>query len=753
MSKYEDRISAWGLAPTPLVPKEFVRVIGNIEVPELSTEFGFQFHLSILHQEIWQFTNSVGPNVLSQIVAIIKKHQNHLMHVALPSHPSIAEWLVKLPLPQRTSKIFRDHQDLFSTNIIRFSSILDIPGCGLRSGLEVACLLEQASNVQLEEIFNTVNPIIDTPDDTPTYEIAFAEIEHVIRCLAAWGFGKNRFATLARVLPPASAAWPLELKQLWGTLRKLDTTLVAGSELEQYTPPGMLSKFIDDMDYRWLETLKARSITANERETLESVGTRLNLSIERVRQIETMALQSTQKFVRDVNSPFGQIAVQLRNRLGTAVPLNGTTLQDTFNSLLKDFSRLEDSKFQFAKDLLLWIAGPYKKRKNWLVIEERLFSKLAKELEGAQRNNGLITNRAISNILIRNRIRLQHKKQVLDRIGEFLAVENGFLRFRGSYMDKAHSIMRYTPRVYTVDEIVELVKGRSLKSIKRRLMTDPRFWKINRKSEFVLANSPGYEQYTNIVDKIDSILNRENGRAHLNEIVQEISTKFGVREQSVIAYVQSPRFEVDSSQFVQFRAQDPHPNEERDLTQEVDCFLTKRGRWAWRVLVDRNLLRGSGRPFPDAFATYLGCEFGKSEFISTDLGPIKISRPTHSLVGALIGSLRVAARAHKTKVGDFLFLIAMDSSLTFQKLTRRSLDKAESDLKRAALMLLCDFVRDDTHALSEIADCFQIPFVSYDKTLPKVRYEIHRRGEKALLEIAPVLSIKHEQPRLPFSME
>ena len=749
MSKYKDQIKVWGRAPTPLVPKEFIRNIGNIEVPELSVELGIHVHLAYLNGEIWDSRDTLARRHLSQIVKFIKNHKSAVKKVALRSSPSIVELLQELPLSRVTCRILRNHADMLGADIVRFSELMTVPGCGIRQAVEIACLLEQAGKVQIEEIMLTVQPDADVADDTPTYEIAFAEIEYVIQSLAAWGYGKQQFETLGCVLPPASTIWPRELQRQWNTIRKLNNALVGGKEIEQYTAPGMISKFVDDLDDRWFEILMARGLPVKVRKTLSEIGKRLDLSQERTRQIQSKALLRVREIIEEPHSPLNQRAALLRNRLGSAVPLNGPALQRNFDFVLKDFAHLEKRKILFAQELLLRFAGPYKQLKNWLVTDSSIFSSIEELLNENRRSDGFISNQAVNNALVRNRVRLEHKKQLLELLGEFLPVEDGVIPFGGSLMDKAYAIMNYDNRVFSVEELLAIIGSDSAKSVTHRLMEDPRFWRINKQNDFVLAHTPGYEQYTSIVDKIDSMLEKNSGQAPFHEIVNEISSNFGVKQQSVIAYLNSSRFATDAVGIVKFRKQQEFSRKKFSMNDEVDCFCTRSGRWVWRVQVDRNLLRGSGRPFPDAFAVYLGCRRGKSIQVSTDLGPLTLSWSQHSLVGATVGSLRKVALAYEAQVGDYIFVIAMDGRLKYEILQKSALEKADSDLIRAALMIRCEHVKDDDEAVAELAYCFAIPYRTHQQSLSELRYLLHQRKEKALLEAARELAIEFEQPQLP----
>ncbi len=753
MSQYENRIKVWGKSPTPLVPKEFIRNIGNIEVPTLSVELGFPVYLAYLNGEIWDSRDKLDRKLLTQIVKLIRKHKSTVIRVALRSNPSIIERLQKLPLSPITCKILREHADVLGADILRFSELMKIPGCGMRQAIEIACLLEQASKIQLEEILLTVQPNADIPVAVPSYSIAFAEIEHTIQSLAAWGKGKQRFETLGRVLPPASSAWPHELQRQWNSLRKFSTALVASIELEQYTAPGMISKFVDELDDRWFEILMARGFPAKKKETLSQIGKRLGLSIERVRQIQSKSLMLAREIIEPPHSPLNLRATQLRNRLGSAVPLKGPTLQNNFEILLKDCAHLEESKYLFAQELLLWFAGPYKQLKNWLVIDSKIFSAIEKQLNQYKRSDGFISNQALNNTLVRNRVRLQHKAQVVEKFGKFFPVKDGMILFSGSLMDKACAIMNFDNRVYSIEELLAMIGSNSKKSITNRLMDDPRFWRINKQNDFVLANTRGYEPYTSIVDKINEMLRANSGQAQFHEIVKEISSKFGVKQPSVVAYLKSNRYETDVAGIVKLREKQKFLPDKFDMNNEVDCFSTRSGRWVWRVPVDKDLLRGSGRPFPDAFAAHLGCRRGKSIQVRTDLGPLTLSWSHHSLVGATIGSLRKVALACKAQLGDYIFVIAMDDRLKYEILKKSTLDKADSDLIRAALMIRCEHVKDDIGAVVELAFCYTINYRTHEQSLSELRYLLHQRKERALLGVARELAIEFEQPQIPLSME
>jgi hypothetical protein len=117
------------------------------------------------------------------------------------------------------------------------------------------------------------------------------------------------------------------------------------------------------------------------------------------------------------------------------------------------------------------------------------------------------------------------------------------------------------------------------------------------------------------------------------------------------------------------RPDEPYVSHE-SLGRTPNCFVID-AAWAWRVVVDHDLLRGSGRHLPEAFATHLGLRPGLRLQFESPIKPISIG---WGIQYPGIGSLRSVALASGAHDGDFLFVRAAGRSrFDFRVVTRAQL--------------------------------------------------------------------------------
>src|SRR5206468_2906570 len=75
--------------------------------------------------------------------------------------------------------------------------------------------------------------------------------------------------------------------------------------------------------------------------------------------------------------------------------------------------------------------------------------------------------------------------------------------------------------------------------------------------------------------------------------------------------------------------------------------------WSLRVVVDRDILRGSGRSIPPGVLQYLGMRPQDRRHLSTPVGDLLVNYGRQ----ATIGSLRRAAQSLHCVEGDLLFVV------------------------------------------------------------------------------------------------
>ena len=468
---------------------------------------------------------------------------------------------------------------------------------------------------------------------------------------------------------------------MWEQICQLDTHIIGKQLVHRYNVPLLISQWLEGLSDRVIDILSTRIFTIGKPDTLEIIGNRHDLSRERVRQLESKIIRQLRtKFNSGQFDPVKRRAKKLRNRLGSAIPATHACVVEGLDWVVNDFNN--DDRLDLIKGLFMWLAGPYINKQNWLIANPEIIQESKLKLLTQKTDSSLIPTVLVHQVLNDLDIREVHHDAWIDHLKIFRRVPGGLLDFTGSVLDKAEQLLRYDNRPTTVEELIEIIGISSVRSVRQRMMDDPRFWRINRQNQFVLAGTEGYDEYTGITDEIIQELNACGGSATIEHLVEKISKTYGVQPTSVYAYINTPLFVRTESGTIRVR-EDEEININTDISKTANCYQIG-GRWAWRVKVDDQLLRGSGRLCPNAFAQELGCNIGDKIKLASTYGPVTISWQRGTIAGAGIGSIRQALQELNAAKGDFVFIIANGNFINFQILHKKILEGDENRLRKLA---------------------------------------------------------------------
>jgi hypothetical protein len=321
-----------------------------------------------------------------------------------------------------------------------------------------------------------------------------------------------------------------------------------------------------------------------------------------------------------------------------------------------------------AEALLLWLAGPYRldKQTGWMFLEaDYLGGKVGPLSEVGPPPQVSLLRKFTSDDgivdLAAARSRAAAAGLVADAVDDWIALcpfrdfDGTLVLWHGNVADKADVLLGILRRPATADELGDLIgEGHSVRSIRNRLLEDDRFVRTDRFR--VGLHRWGLEEYTGIADEIEQEIERRGGEADVDDLVRTLTKQFDLRGGSVISYTTVPRFVVDKGRIHVRRADEPFvPN--KTLFDESCAFLLDEDRCSYRVRVDHDILRGSGRPLPQGVGVWLGVHPGtRRQFRFRDDNVLLISWPDSALLGPALGSLRRQALARSADVGDFLLL-------------------------------------------------------------------------------------------------
>ena len=571
------------------------------------------------------------------------------------------------------------------------------------------------------------------------------DIELTFQMLAAYAAGGRNLEMLADTTPAALEEWPQEIKQLWGTFGQINCRYLAGKLVKCYLVPELILDLQSLITDRMREILSERTFATGPGTTLQALGERYGLTRERVRQIEKRAIQKLDVHLNE-RTLFGAIiwrAKALRERLGTGVPRSDASIESELAWASQDLISNNNIDLPFARSLMLWLAGPYKLCGPWLLAEKRLPESTLTELLKRRDGRGLIPESEITETLTGFGVKAKYHEKWLSYLRGFSRVEGGVIYFHGSILDRAHALLRFHGRPLGVEELVKNIGEVSTRSFRGRLINDSRFWRINKQCEFVIADTPGYDEYTKITDEIIQEIETCGGTAPFNHLVEKISRDYGVKESSVILYLKTPKFTTDKNNIVRVFDTSISVDIPTDITKSAACYQSNGETWCWRVLVNEQMMRGSSRAVPNSFARILGCDIGHKIKVETECGPLVVSWLLGSLSGALIGSLRRVVEYYEAQPGDYIFVKATKPQVTFECLDQDSLRNAGSDLIRLSLLLGCGPQANDAEACASIAKALGLSALSNDERLSRARRSLQARGETELAELIalPDLSV------------
>lgn len=456
----------------------------------------------------------------------------------------------------------------------------------------------------------------------------------------------------------------------------------AWERLSNMPLPAMLD-VDDDIDAAWKDLLKF-----NERErrilagrvfpvatklTLDELGRALDVTRERVRQLELRIKKQIDDRLAagDSCAAIEHAASKLRRSLGTIA--TDATIRAALVAHVGD--EMPDADLRRA--VLRALAGPYRFEDGFWQRDKALADLKARLLERADEP---LTSDDVDALLAWAGVADASRGAVSAAL-PLRAFDERHLVWVGGLQDKACRVLQVHGEPMSREELYEAMgpDDVNFRSMVNAIQSDDRFRRLGL-NRYGLA-AWGGEEYTTIADEIEQAIDRRGGRADLNEIVEELVELFGVSAQSVRSYAASRRFHRDGDGALVVAPADAITTEVVHMPAELDRDLVAcAGSWAVRVVVDRDVLRGSGWPTRSAIAQAAGVRPGDSRTIELANGSAAISwRATQPAFGSMRALVEVLGCAE----GDMVFVPLTDGESAYA-VARSAVDHANG-LRRVAL--------------------------------------------------------------------
>jgi hypothetical protein len=598
------------------------------------------------------------------------------------------------------------------------AALIALPNVGARS---VGALIDRVGDAERATTCVDARPPLD-------------EVREGLALLALWARQDRGASCLGDLveLRPEHDSLPPDLAGVWNE--------VQAHPLPDPSPEDVIGTLIesllDELDDRDRTVLGRRVWPAEGRWTLEQVGKELGMTRERARQIEGSIVSSFRDRVgSDVYRLICFRAAELRQRLGSVAPVTSARAQDAVRWSTRDVA---SSKRQTAYDLLLWLAGPYTLTNGWWRLVEGAPDPKGSDLRCRASDSGFLSADVVADALHELGVRRDLHAEWVDAVGGFRKVEGGWLDSSGSIIDQSLQYLAFKSVPMTVEEILEGI-GRTdaaARGIRQRLFEDPRAVRVS-KSEIGLPEW-GHNEYTSLADEMLEELEREGGRMPLDRMVERLVDQFGVSPNSVRMYAGRPLFLLDAEGWIQVRPADQPYEVRDDLLRVPFCYELSTSEASWRVEVDRDVLRGSGRHIPEQLAGWLRLRPGQTLTLHNPSRPLALA--WRSWAQPDVGSLKPFAEELGASEGDWLVLVLGRAGTVDVRLVERS---AAADPELAFLVQLLglpgDLAKDPKEALRVVGQVLGVDTSDEDSLRFRIRASLQARRDQDILELADMV--------------
>lgn len=512
--------------------------------------------------------------------------------------------------------------------------LLDLPGVGFGTAgsimrvLARTCIEQPGSQAYVEQptLFEMV-PEIDTepPVSLPR---AFAED---LQALASWyaTLGFTDLPLLGATVPAGTPGDVLEARERLLQLRSADALPGAGADLRIAALLDSELRQLAHLD-RSPEIL-AKRFFADTPQTLEELAGPLELTRERVRQLESKARAQLVRAL-DGDGSLAGAGAAVRELIGTVLPL-GDLLR-----LVPALGDMVDAVDQPAWRVLDRLDDGYEIEDRWCAAPSINAAKVATQTVLSENGGKHGVVALVDMTLFYDNQRVQAPA---DATREWFAYcgyvvrDNWIFTRTRSIADWAAGALFVTGSPLSAQEILDrLPVDRSLIVLKNALHGDDRFKRIDR-DKWALAEWEG-EAYSGIKGQIRQELGRNGGEIAMDLLIERITGQFSVHANSVMAYASNPPFESRGGQ-VRFatggRGSKKPLQRTARLYRHDDSLL-------YRITISTDHLRGSGFPAPVALASELGLQRGTACELRSPLGPQALSwtnmQPAFGSIGSLL---------------------------------------------------------------------------------------------------------------------
>lgn len=546
--------------------------------------------------------------------------------------------------------------------------------------------------------------------------------------LLSWSQQEREASTVGDVLGLTDRLGPLSdrLRPVWDRLASEPILPMVSSPVA-----SLIEVLLDGMPDRERTIMERRDWNLGTKVTLEELGEELELTRERVRQLESDARADLKRILaRPSSATIQDRSEELRRRIGTAIPVGAAGVAEALAWATKG---VREDRQEAAQGFLMWCAGPYVLRDGWLRLKQGGPDPRGAEIREAADSSGYVSDNSLNDALNAAGILAEAQEDWLDYVGNLIRVEGGWLDGTGTLVDLSFRYLSLRGVPMSVEEILEGIgRSASVRSVRQRLSEDDRFVRVSKNE--VGLRGWDFDEYTSVADEMAEEIERCGGEIPLDVLVERLVERYGVSPTSVRMYAGRPMFFVDGQDHVSLRTDD-NPYEVRDDLRLIPCcYELSATEAAWRVRVDRDVLRGSGRRIPEQLAGWLRLRPGDRFDARNDRRPVPLAwRPWAQ---PDIGSLKGFAEDLGAAEGDWLVLVFDRRGSVDVRLVEDP-SKAEASLQVLARLVGVDDETLNLHAmLLRLAEVLDVTTSADDDSIRfRIRAALERRRDQDLVDL------------------
>ncbi len=500
------------------------------------------------------------------------------------------------------------------------------------------------------------------PTYTP-YAILLLSLGPILRDLAAWGIRERGLSTLGDLISfsPDIQGLPPDLASAFGRITSLELTEFLGTEGPELDR-DLLIQFEKALG-RGGKILIRREVPLDNPPTVQQIADEIGPTRERVRQIEALGRDEVSRLLATPEfAPIRWRADDLRSSLGVAVLAGSDHHIQSLNASVAGLTSPESSS---AEDLLLWIAGPYQRDGDWLVLQGYSVKGIQGLFEQRMSNQVIVTNSEASSVLGELGISpLVTRTFLQNHPGLRFIGDDTFVKWFGTVSDKAEVVLSLVCQPLNCEQInAHIGEGHAKTTLQNALSADERFTCVDLARNFALTEW-GYEEYSGIAEEMLERIDRDGGSIVLEELIEELVKQFGVKPNSVRMYARTPAFVIKNGRLSRRSEDSPYlPDNRVDRAKGV--YVAADGRVIVHYITDKDVLRGSGRRFEESAAAALGMlPDSDLEFEGFGGMRVKVSWRAISTSGPALGSIRDFATKLELETGDKFRLVFDRSTMS-----------------------------------------------------------------------------------------